>query len=339
VTGQVLNTVLVGFGEIAAGYASDPKMAKVFNDAAHIQAIMRHPAYNIAAVVDPSEQARQSARTDWQIENCLSDISQLPKDQAIDVAVLTSPSATRLEALARLPDLKAVLAEKPLGQRPGEAEAFVHECSRRDLPLQVNYWRRGAAGFHTLAGGHLASLVGEPQAAFGLYGNGLYNNGSHLVDFVRLLLGEVEAVQAISPISEIVLARGTKDKSLAFALTLDSDLVVTISPVDFSAYREVGIDIWGRDGRVAIWQEGISVQHFPLVENRGVSDADEIATDRPRFIDCPIEDAFYNMYDNIWRHLDKGEALLSPGNSALATERTLLALERSAADGGTLHQL
>jgi predicted dehydrogenase len=336
---QALNTVLIGFGEIASGYAFDPKMAKVFNDATHIQAILRHPAYDIVAVVDPSEQARQSALTDWHIEHCVSDISQLPKKQRIDVAVLTSPTATRQDTLARLVGLKAVLAEKPLGQKPGEAEKFVRECDRRKISLQVNYWRRGAAGFHTLASGQLTDLIGKPQAAFGLYGNGLYNNGSHLVDFIRYLLGEVKAVQATSHVSDIVLPRGTVDKSLAFALTLDNDLVVMISPVDFSDYREVGLDIWGRQGRVGIWQEGLSVQHFARVENRGVSDAYEIASDRPQTISCSIEDAFYNVYDNIWRHLDKGEDLLSSGEGALATERVLLALESSATDGGAVRKL
>lgn len=336
---QTLNTVLVGFGEVASGYASDPKITNAFNDAAHIQAIKRHPAFNIVAVIDPSEQARKRAQSEWQVDQCHAEISQLPDGQRIDVAVLTSPASTRLAALAQLPELRAVLAEKPLGQVPGEAEQFVQRCADRNLPLQVNYWRRGAAGFRSLADGQLADLIGETQTVFGLYGNGLFNNGSHLVDFVRFLFGEIKIVQATSDATDVLLKRGSADKTMAFTLTLESGIQVMISPIDFSAYREVGLDIWGSEGRLAIWQEGLSVQHFPRTENRGVSDADEIASDQPRTIDCSIRDSFYRIYDNIWRHLDQGEDLLSSGENALLTEQALMAVEISAANGGEIKHL
>jgi len=336
---RALKTILIGFGEVASGYASDPKISGVFKDATHIQAIQRHPGFDIVAVIDPSEDARRRAQSDWQVEHCYADLSQMPSDQRIDVAVLTSPASTRLAALAQLPNLRAVLAEKPLGQAPGEAESFVQGCAERNLPLQVNYWRRGAPGFRRLADGQLTDLVGEAQAVFGLYGNGLFNNGSHLIDFVRFLFGEIKTVQATSDASEVFLERGTADKSMAFTLNLVSSLQVMVSPIDFSAYREIGLDIWGREGRLAIWQEGLSVQHFPRTENRGVSDTGEIASDQPRTIDCPIKDSFYAIYDNIWRHLDQGEDLLISGENALLTEQALMALETSAANGGEIKHL
>jgi predicted dehydrogenase len=336
---QALKTILIGFGEVASGYASDPKIAGVFKEATHIQAIQRHPGFDILAVIDPSEDARRRAQSDWQVEHCYADISQLKTDQNFEFAVLTSPAPTRMAALAQLPDLKAVLAEKPLGQRPGEARLFVQGCADRDLPLQVNYWRRGAPGFRSLADGYLAELVGEPQAVFGLYGNGLYNNASHLVDFVRYLFGEIKSVQATSESSDMLTIRGTHDKKVGFALTLEIGLQAMISPLDFSAYREVGLDIWGRDGRLAIWQEGLSVQHFSRAENRGVTGADEIATDQPRNIECPIDESFYRIYDNIWRHLMHGDLLVSSGQNALQTEQALAALEASAAEGGVVINL
>jgi len=336
---QPLNTILIGFGEVASGYASDPKIASVFKEATHIQAIRRHPGFQIVAVIDPSEEARQRAHTDWQIEHCHAVISELDTDQRIDFAVLASPASTRMAALAQLPDLRAILSEKPLGQRPGEAKSFVQGCAERDIPLQVNYWRRGAPGFHALADGRLTDLVGEPQAVFGLYGNGLYNNASHLVDFIRYLLGEIKSVQATSNSSKILTHRGSADKSLGLTLTLHSGVQVMVSPVDFSNYREIGLDIWGRNGRLAIWQEGLSVQHFPRTENRGVTGADEIASDQPQSIECPIDDSFYRIYDNIWRHLNHGEPLLSSGQSALQTEQVLAAVEASAAENGVVKNL
>jgi hypothetical protein len=36
-----------------------------------------------------------------------------------------------------------------------------------------------------------------------------------------------------------------------------------MSSLDFRAYREVGLDLWGHVGRLAIWQEGLHVAHYP----------------------------------------------------------------------------
>mgnify|MGYP001412936739 CR=1 FL=1 len=58
-----------------------------------------------------------------------------------------------------------------------------------NLPVLVNYWRRADRLFQALAAGGLTEHVGSPQAVFGLYGNGLVNNGGHLIDFLRMLLG------------------------------------------------------------------------------------------------------------------------------------------------------
>jgi predicted dehydrogenase len=332
---QPLKTVIIGFGEVASGYASDPKMAQVFNGASHVQTIERHPAFVIHAVVDPSKYARRSAREDWNIDHCVADIGDLADPSEVEVAVLTCPSGTRMAALEQLPNLKAVLAEKPLGQNDGEARAFVDYCAGRALPLQVNYWRRGAEGLRSLAAGQLQELVGKPQAIFGLYGNGLFNNGCHLVDFIRFLFGEVKSVQATSSVSEIQLERGNTDKHVGFALTLPDGLTAQISALDFSSYREVGLDIWGRKGRLSILQEGLSVQYFPLQDNRGVSDAAEVASDQPQMINCPVADAHYNIYENLWQHLNEKRLLTSPGSNALATEEVLLAIEKSIDENGT----
>ena len=75
----------------------------------------------------------------------------------------------------------------------------------RNLLVQVNLLRRADECFRELAAGRMVELIGRLQAAQGLYGNGLINNGTHMVDLVRMLFGEVEEAKAVNATAGFVL--------------------------------------------------------------------------------------------------------------------------------------
>ena len=59
-----------------------------------------------------------------------------------------------------------------------------------------------------------------------------------------------------------------------------------------------------------------------------------MASDRPQELQNTAGTAFYRMYDNLTAALHGGEALWSPGDSALATARVVEAVLTSATQGG-----
>jgi predicted dehydrogenase len=296
----------------------DTRMARYFPDASHAQVLARHNRFDFAAVVDPSEEARARAQRDWKVPVAAADLQSLPQRERYTAAVIATPPAERLLAIETLPSLRAVLVEKPLGATLKEARAFVDTCKARGIALQVNYWRRAVPTFRALAAGGLAEAVGEVQAVFGLYGNGLMNNGSHLVDFLRMLCGEIETVAADGP-AQAAASSVPGDRNVACLLRLASGANVALTPVDFQAWREVGVDIWGRDGRLSIMQESLVVARFPRVENRGLQNEWEIDSGAGAISAVDVGVSLQAMYDNL-AAATAGEALLSPASEALASE-------------------
>ena len=328
-----LRTVIVGFGKIADTMRRDRRMARYFPDASHAQILKRHPAFDWLAVVDPSAEARARARTDWGIEICAADVADLPDPGQFTAAVIASPPGQRPHVLNGLPSLRAVLVEKPLGSSAAEAAAFVDACERRGIKVQVNYWRRGDDSLSALGSRTIPEHLGEIQAVFGLYGNGLRNNGSHLIDLVRMAAGEVIWVEALTgpqpgggPIPG--------DIHVPLALGLASGAVACLQPVAFSHYREVGLDVWGTKGRLQIVQEGLVTLLSPREANRGLEDAEEIASDAPCVLPCTVAGAFSRIYDNLARAVAGSEPLVSSGRSALVTERIVDAAIASALGDG-----
>ncbi len=327
-------TIVVGFGQIADGLRHDAKMAEYFGFATHAQALDAHPAFDWLGVVDPAEQARQAASRDWNVPHVSADLAAVAEAVEPEVAVIATPPGGRAEIIQQLPNLKAVFVEKPIGEGNSDGRAFVEFCRGNGVDIQVNFWRRGDPLFRELAAGKLSNLVGRPQAVFATYGNGLFNNGSHLVDFLRMLLGDVETVQALGDPAPLENPAGTDDHQVAFALTLASGTLATVSPLDFGRYREVGLDIWGTDGRLALLQESLGIFHYPLAENRGLENEMEISSDKPTVLEPTVDRALYDLYDNLAETIAGRAELWSPGGQALHTENILNSVLTSADGGG-----
>lgn len=331
-----LRTIVVGFGRVAGRRDDDARQAGHFTYATHAQVLAEHPAFEWLGVVDPSEQAQQQAREVWKVPHIGADVSSVAESVKPEVAVIAAPPGkARADTVQQLPDLKAVLVERPLGVGGQQGQAFVDFCRKRGVKVMVNYWRRGDQLYRELADGGVADRIGRPQAVFATYGNGLYSNGSQLVDFIQMLLGEVATVQTLDQPIQVKGTPLVEDCKATFALTLTNGVTVMVQSLDFNFYREVGLDIWGEHGRLAFYQEGLGVAYYPLADNRGIENAMEIASDKPQALTPTVGRALYNIYDNLADVIAGKAEPWSPGEQALYTEKILDAVLASAAEGGS----
>lgn len=297
-----MKTVIVGFGKSAH---IDAKMRRWFPKGAHH--LNMDETFQLVGIADRDAKAQLAAEALELPGQPAFEITAQAADLAHhepEVAVLAIPPEGRAEVLAALPSVRAVMLEKPLGP-PSVREPLLNLIEKRGIVTQVAYWRRGDPTLCALPD------IGPAQAAFGLYGGGLRNNGSHLVDMVRMLLGEILDVQATS--------------GCAFTLTV-SGAQVSVHEINFAHYREVSLDIWGEGGRIAIENEGLSIYHFPRTEHRGLENAYEIDAACWQS-DVGAGEALPALYANLARHLTHGEPLLSPLSNAIATELVLDRLE------------
>jgi len=293
-----MKSVLVGFGRIGDSIRHDKKIARYFPYASHAQILTNNKKFKWAAVVDPSDNARKAAGL-WDVKKIVKDASSLRKDK-IEFAVLATPPDTRLGVIKKLPDLKAVLIEKPLGR---EGEKFLNYCMQREIDVQINFWRRGVPFFMDLANGGVEDRVGKPQAVFCTYGNGLYNNGSHLVDFIRMLFGPVEYARATARPKTLKSAgcSGTLDDLHAgFVLGMQRGFNVIAEPLNFNHYREVSVDIWGEKGRLMLGQESLSAFYYKRTAHRGMERQREVASDKFEIIRPDVGSGMWNIYNSFF---------------------------------------
>ena len=329
-----LRTVVVGFGKIGAAYADDPVMAWHYEYATHAQVLAKHPAFVWDACVDPSPEALKLARERWGMPIAVPRIDDLPTGYAPDVVVIATPPSTRAALIDVFPQAKAFLVEKPMSHSADEGAALVSHCAQRGALVQVALWRRADMGLRALADGGLGRGIGPIQGITGAYGNGLRNNGVHMIDMVRMLGGEVASVRALSAWRESCgPLRG--DTDIPFHMTLTSGVSVQFMPLDFRAYRENSLEIWGREGRISILQEGLVARLFRTAANRAMQGEREVDSDAAEVLPTAPGRAFYDLYSNLAETVAGKAALWSPGTSALRSEAVVEAIWQSMEAGGT----
>lgn len=321
-----LKTVLVGAGKIGMGNAGDSRKVRYYPDASHAQVLSRHEGFLWEAVVDPRPEARQEAREKWGIAITATSCDELAAKYEPEVAVIATNPDVRASIVEGLPSLRAVLVEKPLAFGIAEAKEFIDLCKRRDLLVQVNLWRRADETLRRLASGWLHELVGNIQAVFGIYGNGLRNNGTHLIDLARMLLGEITEARRIDGMPGFQYGPLQSDTNIPFELFFARDLLAMVQAVHFGRYREIALDVWGESGRLCITQEGLAVSYYPLRPNRASTGDFEIASDEPTALPATSGGAMYRLYTNLAEALQGDAELWSTGESALRTARAVESL-------------
>lgn len=328
-----LRTAIIGFGMVAAGNDEDLIMGKAYRYPSHASALVAHRGFSLEAVVDRSPEARALASGKWGVKAVFKSTTELKNEMEIDVAVLCTPPAGRREALAELPQLRGMFVEKPVGATMKEAGEAAALCREKAPLVQVNYWRRADRAFRDLARGQLSELIGEVQGGLAIYGNGLHNNGSHMVDFVRMLAGEITSVQAVGGAPACIAGPLDGDEQFAFNMVLESGAVIHAMPVAFASYRENGLDLWGTKGRLSILQDCRMILHYGKRPNRGLSETFEIASEEPQSLPSTFGTALYEMYENLSQAIHEGAELCSPLDEALCSERVVAAAQASQVDG------
>jgi predicted dehydrogenase len=313
---------LVGLGKIGMGYAEDREMAKYYRYASHAQVLVDHPRIDWQVAIEADDVTRKEVSKKWDIPILVASANKLGKmADDIDIAVIATPPSVRQEVLDGFPCLSGVLTEKPLGEDFSAAISFKTACDARKLKVQVNFWRRADQNMRYLANGGMNALVGQPMVVNCIYGNGLLNNGIHMIDLARMLFGEIKNFIILDPGCWLKNGPIPGDINPAFVLKMQTGLWINFAPINFQCYRENGIIIWGKEGRLDILNEGLVVRHYPIVNNRAMSGENEISNDTGIDLVSTVGDALYEVYDSLISALDNGNdnLLCSPIQSALLT--------------------
>lgn len=250
---RTFSLLIVGAGKIGA-FFDTPQSDAVLT---HAHAFSRHPGFRLIGFVDADRRQAESAAEIWGGE-AFDSVNDAFARMGIDVAVVAAPDDSHcqlLQELAAYP-LKLVFAEKPLAKTLAEAERIAGLYRECGVPLAMNYSRRYVPEFAALRDRIDAEEFGRFLTGTGYYGKGTLHNGSHVVDLLRFLLGEVSATTTLGGIRDW----RDDDPSCSAFLELERGGSFVMQPLDCRCYTVFEMDLFFERSRVRLVDAGFVVE-------------------------------------------------------------------------------
>ena len=322
-----LSTMIVGYGNISSNY--DSKMGIFYPYQNHSQVLKKHPNFELTAIIDTSKNARLKASKSWKSAIIRKTLEELPKDYVPDVAVISTGPNWRYEILKKLKVKKGIILEKPIGKNIEDSKKILGICKKLGVLVQVNLLRR-ADNTKFLKKKKIIDFLGKIQFINVVYGNGILNNGIHVIDYLRSLLGEVISVQSLSDLKKFDLKKNSDDFNITCKINFKNNIIATMHPINFNLYRDIIIDFWGEKGRIEIFQEGLFFRKSIIGQHRAIEKHKEILIDKAKVFKTSLGTGYYDIYQNLYNAISKKEKLVSPLENALKNEIVIYSIIRSA---------
>jgi len=200
--------LIVGAGQIASGFDAPQDVAI----RTHAHAYVRHPDFELVGFYDVDFAKCEAAARKW---GCRA-FRTLDEVDVADVVSICVPDRYHVRTALEVAETirpKLIFMEKPVARTLAELERL----KATGVSFLVNYSRRYSHVFQRLARRIGTGEFGSFKVGTGYYGKGFRHNGSHMVDLLRFLVGEIGHVTELGRIVDWSEDDPTKTVSIDFA--------------------------------------------------------------------------------------------------------------------------
>jgi predicted dehydrogenase len=169
---------------------------------AHARGYLGVEEIEIVAIADPVEEAANQFGERYNVENRYRDAREMLDKEDLDIVSVATwhklHAPMTIAACSRKP--KAVLCEKPMATNLGDCDEMMMAARRNDVKLAIAHQRRFNSAWTDARELIAARAIGEPRQIVCRGGQGLLNDCSHLLDMMRYVLSDPNAVWVIGNI-------------------------------------------------------------------------------------------------------------------------------------------
>jgi len=185
-----IRSIVIGLGKIGTDYDYDDPSENFV--ATHVKALTLHPNFDLVGVVDSSIDRLNRFSKKYNIST-YKRIEDLPKNSNIDCAILATNTKDHFNSFVKILETikpHIILCEKPLAQTIKESRKMIELAKAANTHIAVNYIRQYDSGFRALIDRIKDGEIGYPLKSCVWYRKGLFNNASHMINFLGSIFGK-----------------------------------------------------------------------------------------------------------------------------------------------------
>lgn len=297
---EKFNALIIGAGNIGALFDS-PSSEKVLT---HAHAFTKNQNFNLLGFIEPNKEKSKEASILWNTMNFES-LEDAFNNNIIDIVSICAPDEYHYEILKKISNfpVKLVFAEKPLAKNLTEAREIVNLFDKKNIKCLINYTRRFVIEFENLRKKIVTGDYGNFICGNGYYGKGITHNGSHLIDFLRYMIGEIENSKTLSYNFDFYI----DDPSVSAIINFKNGGIFTLNNAPCNNYTIFEIDLLFEKNRIRIIDSGFKIEVYEVKNSqifngyRNLAMYDEFNTS--------LGNAMINAVENIYNHLQFDEKL------------------------------
>ena len=309
-TGDVYSALVIGCGRIGA-FWDKPGDTHMLT---HAHAYHMNAKVTSLGFVDHDPLLANRAAELWG-GKAYPDLATALAEARPNVASVCTPDDAHYSVLNRLldSDIRLILAEKPLTRHSGEAEKVVQRSREKGIIINVNYSRRFDATVSEVRTALQGGEYGKVLNVVGTYTKGILHNGSHLIDLLRHLLGEVLDSKVLAKRS----GYGVHDSTLDCWLRMQDCPSVHLVGLIEECYSVYEVDIFCELGRLRFTRFGLYLESQTVVLDPVFPGYRELST--PEIKPTKLSSAMARFLDDGLTALLEGREPLCPAGDAAKT--------------------
>ena len=312
------NAAIIGCGNIAALYDQPQHSDHILT---HAHAYTLEPRIQLCAMADVNKQKADDATRIWG-GIPYYDSNEMLEHENIDIISICVPDEQHEKMLDICYDYhpKAVFCEKPLTLDMQSAERIVKKYSDAGIVLAVNFSRRWDPTIQSLKKEFEKGTYGDVLNVTGIYTKGILHNGSHLIDILRYLFGDIADAIPLSAKFDWFENDPTVDAFIKFRNGVQAHIV----SADARNYSIFEIDILCEKARFHFNKSGFHMIEYGLMENPIYSGYLELF--EKQRVQTGLDKSLSYAISNIIDAIEGKDNIICSGNDALVAQNLCLNL-------------
>ncbi|MBP2033805.1 putative dehydrogenase [Clostridium algifaecis] len=288
------NVLIVGAGNIGA-FFDRPSSQNILT---HAHAFSKMEGFNLLGFVDVSKEKGMKASKLWGVKYFSSIEEAFNKDK-IDVVSVCVPDEYHYSVLKKLSNfpLKLVFAEKPLAKNVKEAEEIIKTYKDKNIKCLINYSRRFVPEFEILKDKVASGEYGKFICGSGYYGKGTLHNGSHLIDFLRYTIGEINDFNSIDYNFDFY----KDDPSVSAILHFKNGGNFVMQNVPCDNYTIFEFELLFQNKRIRIIDSGFKIEEYDVIDSKTFNGYKNLSKEKEykTELNMAMLNAVKNIYNNL----------------------------------------
>ena len=287
-----IKTVILGCGSIAGNNYSGFK-----SRLNHVNEINNNPDFELLACIEKNIKKKIFFKKKYKIPYSFSSLENFLKMKlSYDLIVICTNTESHFKNLMKLlkNNSKNILCEKPICTNYYELKKLSDLIKKKNSNIFVNFNRKEDSTIQNLKKIIYKKNFGEIQFVRCIYGNGLINNGIHLIDLLFFLFGNLKLKQVLK--NELKSKKNRQSPS--FILKSNKKFPIIVDSLVENEFSIFEIDIIFKNGRIKYNDNGLKIEFFEMVKNKYFTDKKKLSS-RPQIMKTEFLRSFKNQYQKI----------------------------------------